>query len=590
MWLFLQVIGSCACSVVLASEPASLERGSRACLDEQVALLQTVSVVHTRGPLSFEDTSRLSSSAPRKNSTQVVSNLATGASAKESGPATEHGATTPVKTRVYTPESPPPSAIVILGQAVLITTGVLLFILLILAGSGHLKKWLPPPKQMSSTELQDLRTSWGPWALLCSYMAVQTMMTDQYLPSLAQMQADFGTTSWLMSFTLQANWLVKALSALGMAGLADSFGRKPMFVLCTVLTCVGSLSCACAPSVSWFIGGRVIQGIAEGGEPLFAMLACDMMEDADERMSYTSGIFALLTTLPAVAPFLGGVMGYWFSWRVPFVVLASWGFVNAIFAPSMFRETRPVNSDNRSIADYRAEFSRVFGDRHVLLLAFMQGAAMMTILSVDVNLSLILAHWFGQNQFQIALKLAFIAAVLLVVGLVPGLLVQQFGSVNVLRGIIMGSVIPMCTCFLVGSYGADMRYTLVLLLCICVTQGFCVSSTIVSNTLYFKPLKEVSRAAAGINTCLTMLCVVFGTLFTTTVKMHADDLVKNLLNWLAFLLLVVFLLFWPCFGFKPPSWALDGEEKTDAVETATEDLKTPQKTQKSWWSSQQTKT
>merc|ERR1719491_2919532 len=263
------------------------------------------------------------------------------------------------------------------------------------------------------------------------------------------------------------------------------------------------------------------------------------MEDTDERMSYTSSIFAVLPMLAAVAPLLGGVTAYYVSWRVPFVALAGWGFINAVFAPYFFVETRPSNPQRASSLGYNVEFRRVFYDRHICFLAFLQGAAMMVIFSVDVNLSLILARWFHQDELQIALKLAVIAAIFLVLGRVPGFLCQQFGAVKVLQMAMISAIIPIVGCFVLGSFYTNRDQFWLLLACVCLTQGFCISCTIVGNTLYFQPIEEVSRAAAGINTFFTMLFCAVGTFVSSTIQSGSDHaLLHDFLGWLALTVLV----------------------------------------------------
>lgn len=559
MWVLVKLIAFVVHCGALATE---LPSGQKECLDEPTSLLQT-SAVQTRVWLSpSQANARISSGKPRSNSTGV-----------------KHARAAPAKPHVYSAAPPLPSVYVTFGKVLTVTAASLMALLVVFAMCGNLQGCLPQSKQMTGDELEVLRNSWGPWLLICSYMAVQTMMTDQYLPSLAQMGADFGATPLTMSCTLPVNWLVKAFSALAMAGLADTYGRKPLFVLCTVLTAVGSLACACAPSAAWFIGGRILQGISEGGEPIFAMLACDMMEDTDERMSYTSSIFAVLPVLAAVAPLIGGVTAHFSNWRVPFVALAGWGFINAVCAPFLFVETRPSNPQRASSLGYNAEFRRVFYDRHICFLAFLQGAAMMVIFSVDVNLSLILARWFHQDEIQIALKLALIAAIFLVLGRVPGFLCQQFGAVKVLQFAMVFAIIPIVACGVLGSLPRAIDHFWILLVCVGLVQGFCISCTILGNTLYFQPVEEVSRAAAGINTFLTMLFCAVGTFASSTIQSGSDHaLFHNFLNWLALTVLVIFITFWPCFGLKPPEWACvadDFEDEKQIDDKGMDDMKKP---------------
>ena len=63
--------------------------------------------------------------------------------------------------------------------------------------------------------------------------------TDQFVPSMPQMEKDLATSQGLMTATVQINWVVKALFAL-LAGLSDRTGRR-----CVALPCMMLLSATC---------------------------------------------------------------------------------------------------------------------------------------------------------------------------------------------------------------------------------------------------------------------------------------------------------------------------------------------------------
>lgn len=450
-------------------------------------------------------------------------------------------------------KSPPPEPGVVAFGRVITITGFSIIVLFFVGA-----KCLPRRSPMNAEGIEKMRRSWTVWLLSLSYCTVQMITTDQYLPSLAKMQVDLGTTPLKMSVTLQVNWLLKGISALSMAALSNHFGRKPMLLLCCLLTCAGSLSCACATNFWWFLSGRILQGLSEGGEPIFAMIARDMIADPHERMAYTAGYFSVLFLVPIIAPALGGFVAHWTTWRLPFLMLSIWGLINTILILPVFGETRKLDLTDRTRAEYRAELQRIFSDKQLAVLAVVQAAGVMLIFSVDTSFSLLLSNVFYQNQFDVALKLAFIAVVCVASSIVLEILAKPFGSLKVLQGAMACSVIPIVGTFLVGLY-ADRSWVW-LFASICTVLLVSVVSCIAADALYYMNVQDVSGPAAGINTFISMAFASVGTFISGMCVEHTRHHVQALAFWLGGTMLVIATIFWLVFGLKPPKWAREPGE------------------------------
>ena len=132
--------------------------------------------------------------------------------------------------------------------------------------------------------------------------------TDQYVPSLPQMEKDLGGSQSLMSGTVQINLFVKAVFGLLAAGLSDHIGRRPVVLFCIFLLSLASFCCACANQIEWFILARVLQGMGESIEPVVFAMARDHFQDPEERVRIMAALQMIAFVGIAVAPFFGGVL------------------------------------------------------------------------------------------------------------------------------------------------------------------------------------------------------------------------------------------------------------------------------------------
>ncbi|CAE7384041.1 mdtL [Symbiodinium natans] len=109
--------------------------------------------------------------------------------------------------------------------------------------------------------------------------------TDQYVPSLPQMEVDLQGSQTTLSGTVQLNLVVKAVFGVLAAGLSDRIGRKPVLLVGTVLLAVASFCCGCAGRIEWFLAARVLQGMGESVEPVVFAMARDAFPQREERPS-----------------------------------------------------------------------------------------------------------------------------------------------------------------------------------------------------------------------------------------------------------------------------------------------------------------
>ncbi len=149
--------------------------------------------------------------------------------------------------------------------------------------------------------------------------------------------------SWIIS-----GYNVTVATGLLLAGrLADSIGRKRVFMPGVVIFMLGSLLCGIAPSVNTLIAARVVQAV--GGAVVAASSLAVVLPDFPlSKRSTVIGIAGATAGLGAVAgPAVGSVLIELFSWRSIFLLNVPLCLLILALAPGLLRESKNPNARGR---------------------------------------------------------------------------------------------------------------------------------------------------------------------------------------------------------------------------------------------------
>jgi EmrB/QacA subfamily drug resistance transporter len=155
--------------------------------------------------------------------------------------------------------------------------------------------------------------------------------------ALPQMQTafhtDFSTITWVVSGYFLAQAAVIPVTGY----LSDRVGTKLVFLTALALFTVGSGLCAIAPSETWLIGFRILQGI--GGGALFPMAFAIVFRvfPPTERGPASALISVPVLLAPAFGPTIGGYLTTTFDWAAIFTVNLPVGVVALILATIILR-------------------------------------------------------------------------------------------------------------------------------------------------------------------------------------------------------------------------------------------------------------
>jgi EmrB/QacA subfamily drug resistance transporter len=130
------------------------------------------------------------------------------------------------------------------------------------------------------------------------------------------------------------SWIVSGYAAMFAAfvapvgRIADSIGRRTVFLWSLAMFTIASLVCGLAPSIGWLIAARFVQGAAAGGM-VPTGLGLILSTTPRERVPRAVGTWSAAAGFSAViGPAVGGLLVHAFGWRSVF-------FVNLPFAAAM---------------------------------------------------------------------------------------------------------------------------------------------------------------------------------------------------------------------------------------------------------------
>ena len=149
--------------------------------------------------------------------------------------------------------------------------------------------------------------------------------------------------SWIIS-----GYNITVATGLLLAGrLADSLGRKRVFMPGVVVFMVGSLLSGVAPTVELLIGARVVQAIG-GAVVAASSLAVVLPEFPLSKRGSVIGIAGATAGLGAVAgPALGSVLIDVWSWRAIFLINVPLCLLILAMSPRLLRESKNPQASGR---------------------------------------------------------------------------------------------------------------------------------------------------------------------------------------------------------------------------------------------------
>lgn len=192
-----------------------------------------------------------------------------------------------------------------------------------------------PRRQAAAADAIDVPTNIR-WVLLGIMLALLLSMLDALIVGTAMptVVADLGGLDH-MSWVVTGYTLATACSTPVWGKLGDLFNRKTMFLASIVLFLIASVLCGMAPSMTWLIVFRVLQGLGAGGMGAGAFALIGALLPPRERGRYQGMVAAVMAIGQLGGPLVGGFVTGHLGWRWAFYINVPIGLVCIVWCGIM---------------------------------------------------------------------------------------------------------------------------------------------------------------------------------------------------------------------------------------------------------------
>lgn len=187
---------------------------------------------------------------------------------------------------------------------------------------------------------------------LIIYEFCTNMSNDMYLPALPLIASDFSTRINLVQLTITA-WLAGNTSVQLIVGpLSDRYGRRPILFGGGLLFLLSTLGCTLAPSLTFLIGSRFLQGVGVCTMMVAGYASIHELYDDKKAIHILIWMGSAAVIAPTIGPVFGGLFLMFTSWRVIFLSLFLLGALSLLalwfsMPESTSTHTRkPINMNN----------------------------------------------------------------------------------------------------------------------------------------------------------------------------------------------------------------------------------------------------
>ena len=166
-------------------------------------------------------------------------------------------------------------------------------------------------------------------AMIAMLMATVAFSVDAMLPALPQIAEDVAggdvTDAALVVATFMAGM---GLGTLFAGPLSDAYGRHPVALGGAAIYIPAALAGALAQSIEFLLVARFIQGLGASGPRIVALAIVRDLFSGRQMAQTISFIMTVFAIVPVLAPSLGALLAWAFSWRGIFVAFALFSIIS----------------------------------------------------------------------------------------------------------------------------------------------------------------------------------------------------------------------------------------------------------------------
>jgi len=186
----------------------------------------------------------------------------------------------------------------------------------------------------------------APIAVLFTMLFAGQIASTIFLPGLPSIAVELEIPRSVVQIMVPVYLAAFASTQLIIGPLSDKFGRKPIVLLGILLFTFASYLCANANDIQTLLLCRVAQAT---GACSTLVISRAIIRDTSEGLAAAKAMSYVAIAMavgPIMAPFIGGFLTGWFSWRATFIFTTLIGFVVLILISINLKETLPKEMRN----------------------------------------------------------------------------------------------------------------------------------------------------------------------------------------------------------------------------------------------------
>lgn len=318
-------------------------------------------------------------------------------------------------------------------------------------------------------------------------VAIGPFALDTYLPAFPDIAADLGVDLPAVGRTLSVYVFALGLAQLVGGPLSDRYGRRVVLFSGLGIFAVASVMVALSDSLGAMMLWRMIQAV---GGACCAVSVPAIVRDRTHGQASAS-LFSLIGIVmlvaPALAPAIGSVLLYQFSWPAIFVFLSVYALVVAATLQRFLFRNLPVAGKIRTpLHTLLTNYFTVVRHGTTMRFIAIQTLSFSVMLVFITHASFIYQDWFGVSNRMFSLLFAASVAGMVAANLLNRRLLRSFHSTRILRaGCTVQTVAVLCLLAVLASGGGLLPVALCL-----VVIGGCLGVIIpnnIANALEFFP-------------------------------------------------------------------------------------------------------
>ena len=247
---------------------------------------------------------------------------------------------------------------------------------------------------------------------------------DMYVPSLPNVQSDFGATTSQVQLTLSFAMIGLAIGQFTFGPLSDAYGRKKIALLIISIYVIASLIAVFTTSLSLLLIIRLIQGLTGGGAIVIAKAS---IGDQHKGKSLAKGLASLLVVngiITILAPLIGGYALSFSNWKAIFLILTVVSFAILIFAFFKMEETRDTDLTKLNFPLIFKDFGYLLKKPAFIIPMLLQGLTYVMLFSFSSAAPFITQKIYDMTPQQFSVLFALNGIGLIIMSQLTALLVE----------------------------------------------------------------------------------------------------------------------------------------------------------------------